>query len=50
MPSPIAYSLEEAKQWANRIKPRGGCNLLKALKHVIKLKDIDTVLVVLGSV
>ncbi|KAH3861547.1 hypothetical protein DPMN_024479, partial [Dreissena polymorpha] len=42
--------VEEAKEWVMRLKPTGGCNLLKAMKHVYKLKDIDSIMLVLGSV
>lgn len=42
--------IEEAKEWAMRLKPKGGCNLLKAMKHIYKLKNIDSVVLVLGSV
>ena len=44
------YSIEEAKEWTMRLKPSGGCNLLKAMKHIYKLKDIDSIVLVLGSV
>lgn len=42
--------IDEAKAWVNDLASAGGCNFLKALKHVLKVKDIDYVLVVLGSV
>ena len=42
--------VEEAKEWVMRLKPQGGCNLLKAMKHIYKLKDIDSIVLILGSV
>ncbi|XP_060556889.1 von Willebrand factor A domain-containing protein 3A-like [Ruditapes philippinarum] len=42
--------IEEAKEWVMRLKQSGGCNLLKAMKHIYKLKDIDSIMLVLGSV
>lgn len=44
------FSVEEAKEWVMRLKPQGGCNLLKAMKHIYKLKDIDSIVLILGSV
>ncbi|XP_041363576.1 von Willebrand factor A domain-containing protein 3A-like [Gigantopelta aegis] len=40
---------DEAKEWVMRLQPRGGCNLLKAMKHLMKVKDVDTIVLVLGS-
>ena len=45
-----AFRIEEAKEWVMRLKQSGGCNLLKAMKHIYKLKDIDSIMLVLGSV
>ncbi|KAL4240557.1 Von Willebrand factor A [Mactra antiquata] len=42
--------IEEAKEWVMRLKQSGGCNLLKAMKHIYKLKDIDSIVLILGSV
>ncbi|XP_052071945.1 von Willebrand factor A domain-containing protein 3A-like isoform X3 [Mytilus californianus] len=42
--------IEEGKEWVLRLRQSGGCNLLKSMKHVMKLKDIDSVLLILGSV
>ena len=44
------FRVEEAKEWVMRLKPQGGCNLLKAMKHIYKLKDIDSIVLILGSV
>lgn len=43
-------SIEEAKEWVANLKPRGGCNLLNGLRHMFKLKELTSVLVILGSV
>ncbi|XP_076458970.1 von Willebrand factor A domain-containing protein 3A-like isoform X2 [Babylonia areolata] len=42
--------VEEGKEWVVRFKPRGGSNLLKAMKHVMRLPDIDSIVIILGSV
>lgn len=41
--------LDEARAWVNRVRGSGGCNLLAALKKIFKTKDIDSIIVVLGS-
>ncbi|XP_063961989.1 von Willebrand factor A domain-containing protein 3A-like [Lytechinus pictus] len=41
--------LDEARAWVNRIRGSGGCNLMAALKKIFKTKDIDSIVVVLGS-
>ncbi|ELU05822.1 hypothetical protein CAPTEDRAFT_167235 [Capitella teleta] len=43
-------TVDELKEWVQSMKPLGGCNLLGALKHIMMVKDIDTVAVILGSV
>lgn len=42
--------IEEGKEWVVRLKNRGGTNLLKVMKHIMKLPDIDSIVIVLGSV
>ncbi|KAL8584268.1 hypothetical protein ACOMHN_034953 [Nucella lapillus] len=42
--------VEEGKEWVVRYKHSGGSNLLKAMKHVMRLPDIDSIVIVLGSV
>nr|KAG5713595.1 hypothetical protein BaRGS_024643 [Batillaria attramentaria] len=42
--------VEEGKEWVVRFEQRGGSNLLKAMKHVMKLPDIDSIVIILGSV
>ncbi|ESO87152.1 hypothetical protein LOTGIDRAFT_107324, partial [Lottia gigantea] len=41
---------EDAKEWVMRLGPSGGCNALKAIQKVMKLKDLDMILFILGSV
>ncbi|XP_064617094.1 von Willebrand factor A domain-containing protein 3A-like [Liolophura sinensis] len=42
--------IEEGKEWVMRLQAGGGCNLLKAMKMVMNLPDVDSVCLVLGSV
>ncbi|CAG5136343.1 unnamed protein product, partial [Candidula unifasciata] len=42
-------TLEEAKVFVMNLSSSGGTNLLKAIKHVMKLSDLDTVVLILGS-
>ncbi|XP_071488383.1 von Willebrand factor A domain-containing protein 3A-like [Diadema antillarum] len=41
--------LDEARGWVNKISNQGGCNLLSALKKIFRTKDVDSIIVVLGS-
>ena len=41
--------VEEANDWVMRLTDSGGSNLLKALKCVTQLPDIDTIVIILGS-
>ncbi|BFZ03428.1 hypothetical protein BsWGS_06467 [Bradybaena similaris] len=43
------HTLEEAKLFVMNISSCGGTNLLKTVKHVMKLPDLDTVILILGS-
>ncbi|KAL5018508.1 hypothetical protein ScPMuIL_004230 [Solemya velum] len=42
--------IEEAKEWVLGLQSKGGCNVLKAIKHIMRLKNLDMVLLILGSV
>ncbi|CAH1794480.1 unnamed protein product [Owenia fusiformis] len=42
--------LDEAKDFVSRLQPTGGCNLMKAMKQVYKMKDINSIVLILGSV
>lgn len=41
--------IDECHWWARSLRPQGGCNVLSALKQVIKRKEIDSIVLVLGS-
>ena len=43
-------SLEEAKLFVMQLSSSGGSNLLRALKQLLSLRDIDTVMLIIGSV
>jgi hypothetical protein len=43
-------TVEEAKIGVANMRPSGGSNLLKAMKKVAGLKEIDSILLVIGSV
>ena len=42
--------IEEAKVFITQMKPSGGTNLLKALKKAMAIKQVDTIVIILGSV
>lgn len=44
------HLLQEAKLWTTQLRSSGGTNLLKAMKHVMKLSDVDGIVLILGSV
>ncbi|XP_048575749.1 von Willebrand factor A domain-containing protein 3A isoform X2 [Nematostella vectensis] len=41
--------VDEALWWVNNLKQSGGCNLLGALKQVIKRRELDSIVVILGN-
>ncbi|PIK60484.1 putative von Willebrand factor A domain-containing protein 3A [Apostichopus japonicus] len=41
--------LDEARRFVANFKGTGGCNLLAALKKVLQMKDIDSIVLVLGN-
>ncbi|XP_053220927.1 von Willebrand factor A domain-containing protein 3A isoform X1 [Podarcis raffonei] len=41
--------LDEARQWVLNLKPSGGCNLLKALKKALTVKELNSLVIVVGS-
>jgi len=43
------FSIDEATWWVNTLRPSGGCNLLGALKTVLKRREIDSIILVLGN-
>uniref|UniRef100_A0A8C5QXN6 von Willebrand factor A domain containing 3A n=1 Tax=Leptobrachium leishanense TaxID=445787 RepID=A0A8C5QXN6_9ANUR len=42
-------TLHEARQWIQELQPRGGCNLLLALRRALQVKELDCLVIVLGS-
>ncbi|XP_067162573.1 von Willebrand factor A domain-containing protein 3A [Apteryx mantelli] len=43
------HVLHETRQWVQQLEPGGGCNLLKALKHVLAVKELDSLVLIVGS-
>lgn len=43
-------SIEDAKVFVTKLRQIGGCNLLKALKRTIQVRNIDSLVIILGSV
>ncbi|XP_010018082.1 PREDICTED: von Willebrand factor A domain-containing protein 3A [Nestor notabilis] len=43
------HVLHEARQWIQQLEPGRGCNLLKGLKHVLMMKELNSLVVIVGS-
>uniref|UniRef100_A0A8C3KPR4 VWFA domain-containing protein n=1 Tax=Calidris pygmaea TaxID=425635 RepID=A0A8C3KPR4_9CHAR len=43
------HVLHEARQWIQQLEPGQGCNLLKVLKHVLTMKELNSLVVIVGS-
>ncbi|KAM9290621.1 von Willebrand factor A domain-containing protein 3A [Morus bassanus] len=43
------HVLHEARQWIQQLEPGRGCNLLKALKHVLTMKELNSLVLIIGS-
>ncbi|XP_063199719.1 von Willebrand factor A domain-containing protein 3A isoform X3 [Chroicocephalus ridibundus] len=41
--------LQEARQWIQQLEPGQGCNLLKALKDVLTMKELNSLVLIVGS-
>uniref|UniRef100_A0A452GT63 VWFA domain-containing protein n=1 Tax=Gopherus agassizii TaxID=38772 RepID=A0A452GT63_9SAUR len=41
--------LDEARQWVQELQPSGGCNLLKALKKVLTMRELNSLVLIVGS-
>ncbi|XP_068100923.1 von Willebrand factor A domain-containing protein 3A isoform X2 [Hyperolius riggenbachi] len=41
--------LHEARQWIQELQPRGGCNLLLALRKALRIQDLDSLVIVVSS-
>ncbi|XP_074866600.1 von Willebrand factor A domain-containing protein 3A [Carettochelys insculpta] len=44
-----AQVLHEARQWVQELQPSGGSNLLKGLKKVFTMKELNSLILILGS-
>ncbi|XP_067912738.1 von Willebrand factor A domain-containing protein 3A isoform X2 [Heterodontus francisci] len=42
-------TLDEARQWVQDLQPSGSCNLLKAMKRILKVKSLNSLLIILGT-
>ncbi|NXW28945.1 VWA3A protein, partial [Phaetusa simplex] len=43
------HVLHEARQWIQQLEPGQGCNLLKALKDVLTMKELNSLVLIVGS-
>ncbi|XP_063027952.1 von Willebrand factor A domain-containing protein 3A isoform X3 [Melospiza melodia melodia] len=43
------HVLHEARQWVQELEPGQGCNLLKALRHVLAMRDLNSLVLIVGS-
>ncbi|XP_061848892.1 von Willebrand factor A domain-containing protein 3A isoform X2 [Colius striatus] len=43
------HVLHEARQWIQQLEPGQGCNMLKALKHVLTIKELNSLVLIVGS-
>lgn len=41
--------VEEARDFVRQIRPSGGCNLLAAFKKIMKVKRLNSIVIILGS-
>ncbi|CAK8673496.1 unnamed protein product [Clavelina lepadiformis] len=41
--------LEEARDFVRGLHPSGGCNMLAAFKHILKVKRLNSILIILGN-
>ncbi|XP_075755559.1 von Willebrand factor A domain-containing protein 3A isoform X2 [Pelodiscus sinensis] len=43
------HVLHEARQWVQGLQPSGGCNLLKALKKAFTMRELNSLILIVGS-
>ncbi|XP_020821051.1 von Willebrand factor A domain-containing protein 3A [Phascolarctos cinereus] len=51
-PNPVKVNkskLQEAKEWVQMLQPRGGSNLLQALRKALMKKELNSLVVIIGS-
>ncbi|KAM5151829.1 von Willebrand factor A domain-containing protein 3A [Mantella aurantiaca] len=41
--------LHEARQWIQELQPRGGCNLLLALRKALQIQELDSLIIVVSN-
>ncbi|XP_041062739.1 von Willebrand factor A domain-containing protein 3A [Carcharodon carcharias] len=42
-------TLDETRQWVQDLQPSGSCNLLKAMKRIVKVRKLNALLIILGT-
>ncbi|XP_058851876.1 von Willebrand factor A domain-containing protein 3A isoform X1 [Acipenser ruthenus] len=42
-------TLHEARQWVQQLRPSGGCNVLQAMKKMLAVKELNSLVIILGS-
>ncbi|XP_075035807.1 von Willebrand factor A domain-containing protein 3A isoform X2 [Mixophyes fleayi] len=42
-------TLHEARQWIQELQPRGGCNLLLALRKALQIQDLDSLVIIVSN-
>ncbi|KAK1164860.1 hypothetical protein AOXY_G15278 [Acipenser oxyrinchus oxyrinchus] len=42
-------TLHEARQWVQQLQPSGGCNVLQAMKKMLAVKELNSLVIILGS-
>ncbi|XP_072453994.1 von Willebrand factor A domain-containing protein 3A isoform X2 [Notamacropus eugenii] len=51
-PNPVKVNksiLQEAKEWVQMLQPRGGSNLLQALRKALMKKELNSLVIIIGS-
>uniref|UniRef100_A0A8C3MAW6 VWFA domain-containing protein n=1 Tax=Geospiza parvula TaxID=87175 RepID=A0A8C3MAW6_GEOPR len=43
------HVLHEARQWVQELEPGRGCNLLKAFRHVLPMRELNSLVLIVGS-
>ncbi|XP_063790485.1 von Willebrand factor A domain-containing protein 3A isoform X2 [Pseudophryne corroboree] len=42
-------TLHETRQWIQELQPRGGCNLLLALRKALRIQDLDSLVIIVSN-
>ena len=45
----LFYSVDEARHWVDCLRPSGGCNAMQAIQELLKWKDFDCIILILGN-